>query len=111
MDPMDQGCLYGDQRCPHMQGSRVPSHSFFTFCIIPFLIQMLCSSKYIQLVTNSIIFMFVINKFGSYFRILFCRVRYGIEKITFYLQNLISIIKKLLFTQTMLKKTGEESSQ
>jgi len=45
--------------------------------------------------------MSVIKKFGSYFKILFCRVRCDIEIITFYLQNLISIIKKLLFT--MLK--------
>jgi len=45
IDPMDQGCPSVDQGCVHLQGSRVPSHSFPTFCIITFLIQMLSASK------------------------------------------------------------------
>jgi len=35
IDPMDQRFPYGNHGCPHMQGSRVPSHSFSTFSSLP----------------------------------------------------------------------------
>ena len=60
-------------------------------------------SKYMQQVNKSINFIHVINKFGNYFKILVYRVCCDVEKITFYLQNFIFMIKNLLFTQTTPK--------
>ena len=59
-------------------------------------------SKWIQ-VNKSITFVHVLKKFGTYFKILVYRVRCDVEKITFYFQNLIFMIKNLLFTLTSLK--------
>jgi len=90
-------------------GSRVPTHAGIKGAkpfISHFSHHNFVNTNAMFLKIDSIIFMSEIKKFGSYFKILFCRVRCGIEIITFYLQNLISIIKKLLFNQTMLKKTG-----
>ena len=107
IDPMDQGCPYGDQECPNMQGSRVPSHSFPTFLHHTISNTNAMCFK-IDSTSHQFNYLYECNtNVGSYFKILMCRVGCGIEVITFYLQILISIIKKLLFTQTMLKEREE----
>jgi len=60
-------------------------------------------SKQMQQVNKSINFINVINKFDTYFKILVYRVRCDIEKITFYLQNLIFVIIFFIHSNLGLK--------